>query len=189
MFRRLAIVCFALLLSACQIDRVNRDFDAQRDFAGYRTWAWKEPALQYQPNDPRIKSDLTEQRIRQSVAEQLDQRGLRMAAAGVKPDVQVQAWLIVENRQQVVTTNYGGGGGYWGNPWGGYWGGPFGTETRNIDYKVSTLQIDMLDGKDGKLVWRGSTEQMLNDGTDNPAAREQALRQTVAKILQQYPPH
>lgn len=189
MYRRIAVLCAALLLGACQTDRVNRDFDAQRDFGAYRSWAWKEPGLQYQPDDPRIKSDLTEQRIRQAVGEQLEQRGLRMAAPGVKADVQLQAWLIVENRQQTVTTNYGGAGGYWGNPWGGYWGGPIGTETRNVDYKVSTLQIDMLDGKDGKLVWRGSTEQMVNDGDANPAAREQALRRTVQKILQQYPPH
>ncbi|WP_268798136.1 DUF4136 domain-containing protein [Pseudomonas huanghezhanensis] len=187
MLRCLVLLSFTLLLSACQTDRVSRDFDAQRDFGGYRTWSWKEPALQYQPDDPRIKSDLTEQRIRQSVGEQLDQRGLRQAASGAKADVQVQAWLIVEDRQQLVSTNYGGGG-YWGNPWGGYWGGPIGTETRSVDYKVSTLQIDMIDGKDGKLVWRGSTEQIMNDSAANPAARELALRQTVAQILQHYPP-
>ncbi|EPN63320.1 lipoprotein, partial [Pseudomonas syringae pv. actinidiae ICMP 18807] len=35
--------------------------------------------MQYQPDDPRLRSDLTEQRIRQSIGEQLDQRGLRMA--------------------------------------------------------------------------------------------------------------
>jgi hypothetical protein len=58
-----------------------------------------------------------------------------------------------------------------------------------VSYKVSTLQIDLLDGKDGKLVWRGSTEQSATDGSANPAARELALRQTVQKILQQYPPH
>jgi predicted secreted protein len=56
-----------------------------------------------------------------------------------------------------------------------------------VDYKVSTLQIDLLDGKDGKLVWRGSTERIVNQ--DNaPNAREAAIRQTVAKILEQYPP-
>ena len=187
MFRRLALLAMAALLSACAANQVNHDFDASRDFAAYRSWSWKEPALQYRPDDPRIKSDLTEQRIRQSVAEQLDQRGLRVAASGVKADLHVQAWLIVEDKQQLVSTNYGGGG-YWGNPWGGYWGGPIGTETRSVDYKVSTLQIDMLDGKDGKLVWRGSTEQIVNDNSANPAARELALRQTVAKILQQYPP-
>jgi hypothetical protein len=62
------------------------------------------------------------------------------------------------------------------------------SETRSVDYKVSTLQIDLLDGKDGKLVWRGSTEQVVDTGTNNPAARDTAIRQTVAKVLAQYPP-
>ncbi|MFS2159808.1 DUF4136 domain-containing protein [Pseudomonas sp. Pseusp122] len=186
MFRYLAVLGFALLLSACDTQRVNRDFDTQRDFGGYRSWSWKEPGVQFQPNDPRLQSDLTEQRIRQAVTGQLDQRGLRMAAAGTTADLKVQTWLIVENRQQLVSTQYGGGWG--GGPWGGYWGyPPVSSETRSVDYKVTTLQIDLLDGKDGKLVWRGSTEQILNDNPD-PAARDTAIRSTVAKILSQYPP-
>lgn len=187
MFRHLAVLSFALLLSACETARVNHDFDATRDFGAYRSWSWKEPALQYRPDDPRIKSDLTEQRIRQSVSDLLDQRGLRMAAPGAKADVKVQTYLIVEDRQQLISTNYGGGP--WGGPWGGgFWGGGM-SETRNVDYKVSTLQIDLLDGKDGKLVWRGSSEQVLNTSQTNPAARDAAIRQTVAKVLEQYPPH
>jgi hypothetical protein len=185
MFRRLAVLSVLLLLGACQTSQVNRDFDAHRDFGGYRNWSWKEPGVQYQPDDPRIKSDLTEQRIRQSVSDQLDQRGLRMAPTGTNADVKVQTWLIVENRQQLVSTNYGGG---WG-PWGGYgyWSAPMTSETRSVDYTVTTLQIDLFDGKDGKLVWRGSTERILSQ--DNaPNARETAIRQTVAKILDQYPP-
>lgn len=187
MLRYLAVLGFALLLSACESQRVNRDFDTQRDFAGYRSWSWKEPGVQFQPNDPRLHSDLTEQRIRQAIAGQLEQRGLRPAAAGQTADINIQTWLIVENRQQLVSTQYGGG---WGGPWGGYWGYPaINNETRSVDYQVTTLQIDVLDGKDGKLVWRGSTEQILNDNPDNPAARDTAIRTTVAKILSQYPPH
>lgn len=186
MFRRIVVLSLALLLGACQTSQVSRDFDGNRDFGGYRTWTWKEPGVQYQPDDPRIKSDLTEQRIRQSLTDQLDQRGLRMARPGTPSDLKVQTWLIVENRQQLVSTNYGGG---WG-PWGGYgyWGAPMSTETRSVDYKVTTLQIDLYDGKDGKLVWRGSTEQILSDRSANPQARENLIRQTVAKILEQYPP-
>jgi Domain of unknown function (DUF4136) len=188
MFRRIAVLSFALLLSACETARVNHDFDATRDFGAYRSWSWKEPGLQYRPDDPRVKSDLTEQRIRQSVTDLLDQRGLRMAPPGAKPDVTIQAYLIVEDRQQLVSTSYGGGG-PWGGWRGGYWGGAGLTETRNVDYKVSTLQIDMLDGKDGKLVWRGSSEQTLNTGQTTPLERDTAIRQTVAKVLEQYPPH
>ncbi|MHC8365051.1 DUF4136 domain-containing protein [Pseudomonas sp. ZT5P21] len=183
MFRRIALLAVVALISACA-HQVNQDFDASRDFAAYRSWSWKDPALQYRPDDPRIKSDLTEQRIRQSVEDQLDQRGLRPAAAGSQGNVLVQTYLIVEDRQQQVSTNYGGG---WGNPWNGYWGGPMYTETRNVSYKVAIIQIDMLDGKDGKLVWRGSDEQILSRST-NPSDRSTAIRETVGRILANYPP-
>ena len=182
MFRSLAVLAMVLLLGACQTTQVNHDFDASRDFASYRSWSWKDPALRYSPDDPRIKSDLTEQRIRQAVADQLDQRGLRPATG--KADLQVQAYLIVEDRQQQVSTNYGGA---WGGPWNGYWGGPMYNETRSIDYKVATIQIDLHDGKDGKLVWRGSAEQVLNNAP-GPNERSAAIRATVAKVLANYPP-
>lgn len=185
MFRRLFIASALLLLAACQSYEINRDYDRNRDFAAYRSWSWKEPALQYSPDDPRIKSDLTEQRIREAVAQQLDQRGLRPAANGAAGDLKVQSWLIVDDRQQQVTTGYGG---YWGGYWGNYWGGPAMTETRTYDYKVATLQVDLYDGKDGKLVWRGSAGQIMRTDPPTPAERETAIRETVAKVLAQYPP-
>ncbi|MGC6372350.1 DUF4136 domain-containing protein [Pseudomonas sp. K2I15] len=185
MLRRIAALAVVVLLGGCQTSQVNHDFDASRDFGAYRSWSWKEPALQYRPDDPRIKSDITEQRIRQAVGEQLDQRGLRHAAPGTKADLNVQTYLIVEDRQQQVTTNYGGA---WGGPWNGYWGAPMYNETRNITYKVATIQIDLLDGKDGKLVWRGSDEQILASSPE-PQDRSAAIRATVTKVLSNYPPH
>lgn len=175
----------ALLLSACQTAQLSRDFDPNRDFAAYRSWSWQEPALQYRPDDPRIKSDLTEQRIRAAVGEQLDQRGLRPAPNGTPADLRVQAWLIVDNRQQQVSTGYGGD---LSGRWGGFWGGPTYIETRTVDYQVGTLQIDLLDGQDGKLVWRGSAEQILRNPQPSPNERSAAVRETVAKVLSQYPP-
>ena len=184
MLRRIAALAVVMLLGGCQSNQVNHDFDASRDFGAYRNWAWKDPALQYRPDDPRIKSDLTEQRIRQAVADQLDQRGLRPATGSSQGDLDVQTYLIIEERQQQITTNYGGA---WGNPWNGYWGAPMYNETRNVSYKVATIQIDLLDGKDGKLVWRGSDEQMLSS-SPNPSDRSNAIRETVTRILSNYPP-
>jgi hypothetical protein len=60
-------------------------------------------------------------------------------------------------------------------------------ETRNVSYKVATIQIDLLDGKDGKLVWRGSDEQILSS-TPNPSDRSTAIHETVTRILANYPP-
>ena len=181
MLQRLLLIPALLLLAACQGIQTERDYDPSRDFAAYRSWSWQEPALQYRPDDPRIKSDLTEQRIRQAVAAQLDQRGLRAAPDGSAGALKVQIWLVVEQRQEQVSTSYGG---YWG----GYWGGPAMTETRNLDYKVATLQIDLFDGKDGKLVWRGSAEQVMRRTPPTLAEREEAIRRTVNDVLKQYPP-
>ncbi|WP_439886408.1 DUF4136 domain-containing protein [Pseudomonas sp. MBLB4123] len=175
-----------LLLTACQTSRLDRDFDPQRDFAAYRSWSWQEPAVRYRPDDPRLASDLTEQRLRAAIAAQLEQRGLRQAAAGTSGDLRVQAWLIVDQRQQQISTHYGGA---WHGHWGGFWGGPGYVETRTVDYRVGTLQIDLFDGHDGRLVWRGSAAQNLGEGSPSPAERAAALRRTVAEVLGQYPPH
>ncbi|AJE23655.1 DUF4136 domain-containing protein [Azotobacter chroococcum] len=142
------------------------DFDPERNFSAYQSWSWQEPALQYRPADPRLKSDLTEQSVRSAVADQLD---LLQAPSGKPGDLKVQVWLIVNQRQEQVTTYSGG---YWNNPWYGYWSGPGYGETR-----------------DGRLVWRGSTQQTLRDGPYNPAERTRMIRETVAKVLSQYPPY
>ena len=43
------------------------------------------------------------------------------------------------------------------------------TDTRTIDYQVGTLQIDR-DAADGKLVWRGSAEQVLRSRQARPTS-------------------
>jgi len=175
-----------LLLAACQSIRLERDFDPNRDFAAYRSWSWHDPALQFRPNDPRLNSDLTEQRVRAAVSDRLEQLGLAQAPPGSAGDFRVQVWLIVDERRDQITTFSGG---YWGNPWYGYWGGPGYGETRTYDYQVGTLQIDFLDARDGKLVWRGSGQQILRSAPRSPAERSAEIRETVARVLSQYPPY
>ena len=185
MLARLCLTSLLLLLAACQNNSVNRDYDSSRDFAAYRSWSWQEPALQYRPDDPRLRSDLTEQRLRAALSEQLEQRGLRAAAPGSTADLKVQAWLIVDDRQEQISTHYGG---VWGG-WNNYWSAPGYGETRRIDDQVATLQLDLFDAKDGKLVWRGSAKQTVREQPQSPAERTALIRVTLAKVLAQYPPH
>ena len=91
---------------------------------------------------------------------------------------------IASQRQQHISSGYASS--YWGYPW-GYWGAP--VETRTLDYQVATLQLDLFDARDGKLVWRGSAEQVLRASAQSPAQREGAIRNTVAQVLAHYPPH
>lgn len=185
MLHRLALLVVLLGLAACQSMQLDSDYDPNRDFAALQTWSWQEPAMQYRPDDPRIKSDLTEQRVRAAVAQQLEQRGLRQAAPGAPSDLRVQAFLIVDERQQQIATYYGGD--LMSDRTGRLWASPGYTEVRTLDYRVGTLQLDFLD-RDGTLVWRGSAAQPVRRTPGSPQERAAAIHDTVAKILGQYPP-
>ena len=173
-----------VLLTACQTPPVSPDFDTSRDFAAYRSWSWKEPGVQYKPDDPRIRSDLTELRLRSILSEQLDQRGLRPSASGAAGDLLAQVWLVIDDRQQQVDRRNGG----WGGPWGPYWSGPYYGDIYTIHYKVATIQVDLIDSRDHKLVWRGSDERVLPSIQGTPAQREAFIRESILRILSQYPP-
>lgn len=185
MFRRLCLLVALLALTACQSVRLDSDYDPSRDFSALRTWRWQEPALQYRPDDPRYKSDLTEQRVRAAVTQQLEQRGLRQAAPGAPSDFLVQAFLIVDKRQRQSATYYGSD--LIGDRYGRIWASPGFAEVRTVDYLEGTLQLDFL-GSDGKLIWRGSGTQTVPRSPGSPQERASVIHETVAKILAQFPP-
>ncbi|MGC8384387.1 DUF4136 domain-containing protein [Pseudomonas aeruginosa] len=185
MIRRILLLGLLLSLAACETTQLDRDFDSSRDFAAYRSWSWSQPAFEYRPDDPRIKSDLTEQRIREAVAQQLDQRGLRPAQGNARSDVTVRAYLIVDDRQDQITTNYGGG--YWG----GYWrilGRPGDGRDAHRELQGCHPPGRPVRRQGRQLVWRGSGEQIMRTSPPSPAEREQAIRETVQKVMSQYPP-
>lgn len=185
MFRLFMLLPLLSVLVACQTSGPRADFDLNRDFGRYQTWTWAEPAVTYAPaNDPRLTSDLTTQRIEEAVAAQLDVRGLRPAADSTAADLQVRTSVVVETRRDNVTTHYGGGWGYWGPGW----GGPGYSQTRTVEYPVMTLQVDLMDTLDGRLVWRGSDTEMINERL-SPVDRSREMHERVARILTNYPPN
>lgn len=188
MLRTTMLSAALVLLTACQTTQPQRDYDGTRNFADYRTWAWSEPAINFTPaNDPRISSDLVAQRLQDAIAAQLDARGLRPAASPDQADLKIRADMIIDEREQMVTTNYGVGlgTGYWG-VWGG---GPVMSETRSMNYQTSTLQIDMIDADDNQLVWRGSSTDVVRDRSQTPAERNRAAHDLAGRVLTGYPPN
>jgi hypothetical protein len=182
--RLIAVLSVVLVLAGCQAAPAPRDFDSSRDFTLYRTWSWVEPAVTYRPaDDPRIQSDLTTQRIREAISGQLDARGLRPAQDGSQGDLLVRAYMLIDQRQDNVTTHYGH------SPRWGVWAmDPLISETRSVHYQVATLQIDLLDGRDGQLVWRGNTSDIVRDRQLTPAERSGNVFAMVRQILEGYPP-
>ena len=185
--RKLFVASAVVLLSACQTAPVERDYDTSRDFTQYRTWTWAEPAVSFTPqDDPRVASDLTSQRLRQAVTDELEARGLRLAAGEQSADLSVQVAVISEEEEDQVTTTFGGSIGYWGWGWGG---GPAYSQSHSVDYQMLTLQVDLRDADDGQLVWRGSEQERLWDAATPPVERERQIRAMVGRVLSAYPPY
>lgn len=185
---RVILLASLLALAACQSDQVSRDFDPGRDYSRYHFWSWMQPAVRYQPDDPRTASDLTGQRLRQAVENGLALHGLEPAGTSHPASLQVQVWYSIEQRQRQTSSYYGGwGGGWWGSPWGGYWGGPVYDDVQTYTYQVAIVQIDLHDRTDGKLVWRGSSEYELQKGLVSPVERAAQISRTVREILAHYP--
>lgn len=196
---RLAILLCSLLLCACstpnpyQADALplpvapasaeRPDLSsypaAPRDYAAYRSWSWKQP--------PAGSAWATSEQIQQSIAEGLDQRGLRPARE-IPADLLVQAQLRTERRIQAVQDypDYHAGGYYGGGPY-GHHRGAYGSVpiVRHHEIQVLVLDLQLIEARSGQTVWQGAAEA-FDQGSQ--AKRMDALREAVNRSLQAYPP-
>lgn len=170
---RVALMMFSLLLSACQLSGKSADFDPARNYAGYQSWQWHAPAFSYAGDA--AQNDLLEQRIAHTLTEQLAAKGLTHAQtqADLKVHVRIEHKVYEDSYTTQIGSHFGGLGLY---------------ETRTQQYPVQILTVDLLDGRDGRLIWRNQHEAFY-DAYAHPNQRNQSIAQSLTRILQQYPPH
>ena len=177
------IAMLALVVSGCTAFPVQSDYDADADFAGYRTWYW----LPASPTgDPRIDNDLVDTRIRRAVEQSLADRGYTKTSTG-EGNFGVGYHGFIQGKIDVRTIDrYYGYGPGWGR-YGAYYPGPVATETYVDQYDEATLILDIVDRRSRKLVWRGSTSARVR-AEETPDKRDQRTRQAVDAILAKFPP-
>jgi len=170
-----------------------------RDFGRYRSWAWQNGQL------PQGGALAEPAQLADAVSNALDQRGLRPARNGQAGDLLVSANVQLERRLQQVRDDYYPYGGYpYGGypysayPYGGY--GAYGSAgryhngygvyasvplVRTYEVEVMVVRVDLFDARDGQAVWSASAET-ASQGSQGE--REDALRESVKKALNGYPP-
>lgn len=149
------------------------------DFAAYRTWA--------QDRQPAGEAWASPELLQEMLSGALDQRGLRPARDGGQADLRVAIQLRSERRLRQVRDDYGYGGYYGHGPYhgDGYAMGARVPLVRTYEEEVMVLDIELIDGRDGQALWRGSAETRL---PDDQAERADALRAVLHKALADYPP-
>lgn len=208
MYRRVALWVLSLGLGACQSPNPYTasslpmpaappqaanaiDLSAYpappRDYGRYQSWAWLNGRL------PAGTAWADSTQIAEAVSAALDQRGLRPAQPGRPADVRVSADLHAEKRLRQVQDDYGYGagyGGFYGDRYGRY-GNQYGMYNtvpivRTYEVDVMVVRLTLYDGKTGEPVWSSSAE---TSSTGSLSERRNALRESLNKAVQAYPPH
>jgi hypothetical protein len=182
----------ALLFTACATrPRVpNVDYDPSANFSALQTYAWQMGGSSIPNHDPRLENALVDQRLREVVDHQMLLKGFRQDATG-SPDFLAAYHLLIEKRAHgtALSPYYGYGYPYY-FPWRYYgpgWYGPYAQDIYWREYESVTLLLDFLDPASGRLIWRGTAEDVI-DVTRNAAAQKQGLDAAVRFLLTRFPP-
>jgi hypothetical protein len=150
----------------CATMRTSVDYDRSVVFSRYKTFA-------FQRGTP-ARRDFMQRRIEEVIASTLQSKGLA-AAKTEKPDLRVFTHVVIEREQRIDTIVYG---------YGWRWGGGV-ARTFVTDIPVGTLIVDLVDTEAKELVWRGKASDTINPDSE---AREEQLREAVAKMFESFPP-
>jgi len=170
--------CWIIMLCGCATGpEIRVDMDPSANLRSYHTFAFFDAVS----TDSGPYSSLLSSRLKQSTRAQLERLGFVYAEAEAEPDLRVNFFLKVVDKQQVRSSPsgyYGYRSGYYGT-WSGY---PY---VETIDYREGTLSIDLVDAKRKQLVWQGVAEgEVQDEAVKNPGP---AVDKVVSKIFSNFP--
>jgi len=148
---------------------VSVDYNHHAHFSHYHTYSWI---------GVRAGNQLWQDRIMQSVDSELSGKGWRRVEPG--GEAAVSAFGHTTERD-TLQTYYGGFPG-WG--WRG-WAGMGTATTSVIPERVGNLTVDIFDGSNKQLLWRGTASDVLSD---KPEKNDKKLSEAVDKMFKNFPP-
>jgi len=179
------VLISTMLITACgSTTKIHSDYDHSIDFSQYKTYAYYSPMGIENPN----YSSLLGQMFRDAIDAQMLPRGY---VKSNNPDILINVSARLEDKTQVRTTSdpmmYGGG--YYGyrggmyDPWGGY---GYGTTTHVSQYTEGTVNVDMVDVKQKRMIWEGVAIGRVNEKEKNDELRND-IHTGVAEMFEGYP--
>jgi hypothetical protein len=173
-----------MLITACgSTTKIHSDYDHSIDFSQYKTFGYYSPMGIENPN----YSSLLGQMFRDAIDAQMLPRGY---VKSNNPDILINVSARLEDKTKVTTTTdpmmYGGYYGYRGgmyDPWGGY---GYGTTTHVSQYTEGTVNVDMVDVKQKRMIWEGVAIGRVNEKEKNDELRND-IHTGVAEMFEGYP--
>ncbi|MCG9711513.1 DUF4136 domain-containing protein [Shewanella insulae] len=174
LLRLLILTIATLLLSACA-SKPSTDYDTQYDFGSLKHFTLQRPTD--------IGDPLSTERIDNAIVENLTQRGYQQSPD--QTQFMVTYGFKVVDKPKRSGVSIGLGTGSWGSSGGVGVSTSVGVPLGKDNTKMQIIQIDIVDSASNKLIWRGSDKFDYDDGGEKKAKE---TRETISKILNQFPP-
>lgn len=174
----------ALLLTGCASKpTIETDYDHTVDFSQYKTYAFFNPMGIENPNYSSIYGSI----FRQAISKEMESRGY---VKSDNPDLLINVSGRLQEKTKVTTTSdpYMAGG-YYGYRRGAYgaWGGyGYGTQTNVSQYTEGTVNVDMVDRKQKRMVWEGVAVGRVNEKRSNEETRTN-INNGIKEMFAAYP--
>lgn len=188
LFRKLFVFALisaaALLLTACASKpTIQSDYDYTIDFSQYRTYAFFNPMGIENPSYSSIYGAI----FRDAISREMESRGYTMSD---NPDLLINVSGRLEDKTRVTTTSdpYMSGG-YYGYRRGRYgaWGGyGYGTTTHVSNYTEGTINVDIVDRVQKRMVWEGVAVGRVNEKNTNEQKRAN-INSAIKEMFAGYP--
>ncbi|MEN8007781.1 MAG: DUF4136 domain-containing protein [Candidatus Krumholzibacteriota bacterium] len=178
LFSGLLVLVLLASLAGCSNLSVNYDYDQNVEWSKFKTYGWIDVPLQpSDPTGPLQDTELLRKRIHNSVAYEMEQRGI---APGDNPDLLLVYHLGAKEKIQVTDWGYRYSDYYWG------YGG------RQIDvyqFTEGSLVLDLIDAESKSLVWRGTGTGIVDQSKRTPEEMQDRADNVINKIMESFPPH
>lgn len=178
---KLLVAIFVVLFTAsCSTvgPSVHANLDNTIDFNKYKTFGFFEKL----DTDHRYESLLSHY-LKEATTEEMTKRGFIYKAES--PDLLINFYRNVENKQDIhqrPTTRYGAYYGYRGRIYYEAW---HGYDSYTVNYKLDTLNIDMVDRQLNKMIWQGTSVDRLSE--EKMKNLQATLNKMVADIFSKFP--
>jgi hypothetical protein len=182
----MALITFTLMTACASSTKIQSDYDPSVDFSQFKTYGYYSPMGIENPN----YSSLLGQMFRDAIDAQMKPRGYVLSD---RPDLLINVSAQLEDKTKVSTYSdpMMHGGGYYGyrggmyDSWGGYgYGG--GTTTHVSQYTEGTVNVDMVDIAQKRMVWEGVAIGRVDEKQKSGELR-QNIMDGVAEMFANYP--
>lgn len=176
-------VTAALLLAGCASGpKINTDYDHTADFSKFKTYGFFDPLGIENAKYSSIYGSI----FREAISKEMASRGYTKSD---DPDLMINVSGRLQDKTKVTTTSDPYMGGYYGyrrgfyGTWGGY---GYGTQTYVSNYTEGTVNVDLVDRVEKKMVWEGVAVGRLKENKTNEEMRTN-INNGIKDMFSAYP--